>query len=286
VIITACTVVLAGSTLSSTTGRERSSTGSVSPRPAQYAGPSLTNLRVLPSSTTVTIDATATTTTTTTTPPSRRPTPRGPSCASSYDRPECGPPHWDPPVVDQPATLTVAIDPPRPRVGDLVTFTFHWSDADADLPYFNFFPGSSTCAANTRGEACDSEPARRWAPPAPVDPAPPALPVGPTSCHPVASGPWSPPPPSGAGGYVTETIVYPTPGTYTWFGDLTTSSSMYAAWARLNPIATTCGLPDPYDSAARIMQEIVVAPAANTTAPNRPSSPTSTTTLPNSAPRR
>jgi len=245
VILTACTVFLAGSALSSTTTvHEISSVASAAAAEApRYAGPSLTNLPLPPPRTE------PPTTTTTTAPP--RPVPRTPSCANSYDRPECGIAHWDPPVVDQPATLTVSIDPAQPKVGDLVTFTFHWSDADADVPYFDFCDGVSPCSRVS------------------------ARTTGPR--HP--TGPWTPPQARGADGYIIRTATYTEPGAYTWYADLATASSTYDAWAGLNPDAARA-LADPYRSGVQIQRPIVVTEAAPTPSTSTSTSTTSTTTLP------
>jgi hypothetical protein len=56
-------------------------------------------------------------------------------CRNSTN-PACGPMYYDPPMTNEPATITVSTSPPVPRAGDMVTFTVHVTDPDSF-----FFPG-------------------------------------------------------------------------------------------------------------------------------------------------
>ena len=241
-IITVGTVLLAGSAVpASISGQKISTTESPPPKSApRYAGPSLTILSLPPTS--------AAPTTTTTIP--ARNAPRGSQCENSYGRlAECGKGHWDPPIVNQPASLTVSIDPPEPTAGDLVTFTFHWSDADADLPNFYFCDGRD-CSEVRAARSCEFNP----------------------------TGPWTPPPPKGADQYIKRTAIYTEPGTYHWYADVITESSTYDAWAQANPNAA-CIFPDPYESGVQLEEPpVTVAPSSTTSSSSTTTTPTTSTT--------
>jgi hypothetical protein len=153
-------------------------------------------------------------------------------CLNSWDRPKCGAAHWDPPVNNQPATLEVDISPQFPREGEMVTFTFTWSDGDADrAPLFSFCSGLSDCPAATYGEFCETVP----------------------------TGPWSPPPVRRGRGRFVQTAVYPEGGVYAWHAELETDSSSYGELVERYPCLEE-QLKDPYASSASMRQPIVVYP--------------------------
>jgi hypothetical protein len=53
-------------------------------------------------------------------------------CHNSMN-PACGPLRYEPSITDQPATLTVKVSPNAPKVGEMVTFTFHATDPDSRI---------------------------------------------------------------------------------------------------------------------------------------------------------
>jgi hypothetical protein len=150
-------------------------------------------------------------------------------CLNSLGKPRCGEAHWDPPVVDKPATLSVDISPQVPREGQLVTFTFTWSDGDADTPLFSFCDGYSGCGYTKADHAC----------------------------RPESTGPWSPPAVRPGGGRIVKTFVYPESGTYNMSAGVDTESSAYQALIDRFPCLT---LPDPYQSSAGVAQQVTVVP--------------------------
>lgn len=204
----------------------------VAPR---YSGPSLARLSSITE---------PPTTTSTSVPPAKA---RPASCQNSYDRPACGTAHWDPPIANQPAELLVSIEPEHPHVGELVTFTFHWSDADADVPLLDFCDGQS-CSAVAASATCPFQP----------------------------TGPWTPPRFVAGRGDITAQTTYLKPGTYSWTAGLETVSSTYESWQSTH----RCSLPDPYASSTDQRHDISVmaAPEATTTSTSTTSTTSTTTT--------
>lgn len=151
-------------------------------------------------------------------------------CAHTHNHPECGTGHWEPPVQNQPATLhLVAISPPAPRVGQRVTYTFQWSDPDADTPFPAFADGQSSVIGGS--------PANTG-----------------TSCKP--TGAWSPPPAHGATATIVARTRYTSSGTYRWRISIRSASADYA-WALDGYVP--CALPDPYASSAQLAGRTVVS---------------------------
>lgn len=150
-------------------------------------------------------------------------------CAHTHDHPECGTGHWEPPVQNQPATLRlVAISPPAPRVGQRVTYTFQWSDPDADTPFPAFADGQWTGG--------------------------PALGNSGGNCKP--TGAWSPPPALGATATIVARTRYTSAGTYRWRISIRSASAAYA-WAPDG--YAPCALPDPYASSAQLAGRTLVS---------------------------
>jgi hypothetical protein len=150
-------------------------------------------------------------------------------CRHSWGKPRCGAVYWDPPVNNRPATLSVEIDPPTPREGQPVTFTFAWSDEDADVPSFSFCDGYSACGQVSATGSCPTEP----------------------------TGPWSPPAVRRGQGRFVQTVVYPESGVFHWSAGLETTSSSYQEFRAANPCFT---LPDPYASQTALLRPIIVVP--------------------------
>jgi hypothetical protein len=197
----------------------------------RYAGPPL---RVSPAS----IDPTTTSTTTTTRPAVATATVVRDSCANSWDQPRCGNAYWYPPVANQPAHLSVTISPDQPVEGEPVTFTFVWSDADADMSDFSFCDGVSGCAYANAASACGKHP----------------------------TGPWTPPAVRPQLRSITKTAIYPSSGTYHWDAVVTTYSSSYLELHEREPCLT---LADPYASGAELERVAIdVAPARRPSPPH------------------
>lgn len=130
---------------------------------------------------------------------------------------------------DRPARLTlVSIEPRTPRPDEFVTFTFRWSDPDADLPFLEL------CRP---GDGC------------PAPPLPPCVGSTPT-------GPWTAPAPRGASGELTKRVRFKRAGTYKWWSMIDTVSSSYEDLAAAHP---SCPLDDPYASRAILKGEITIA---------------------------
>ena len=58
-------------------------------------------------------------------------------CRNSYN-PACGPFHWDPPVQDLGATMTITWTPSQPKVGEKVTFRVVIEDPDDPSPHYTY----------------------------------------------------------------------------------------------------------------------------------------------------
>lgn len=92
-------------------------------------------------------------------------------CHNSMN-PACGRLRYEPPITDQPATLTVKVSPGAPTVGATVTFTFHATDPDSRIGASDIWcnNGGYSFGDGTDGIMCE------------------------TSCYPVPGyGPWDPP---------------------------------------------------------------------------------------------
>jgi hypothetical protein len=111
-------------------------------------------------------------------------------CRNSTD-PQCGPLVYDPPITNQPATLTATTTPATPTAGEVVTFTVHTADPDS------FIDPGMFCGQVSFGDGND------------------------TGCQVACAangpqyGPWAPPPPTAGDATFTMTHTYPRAGTYT-----------------------------------------------------------------------
>ena len=130
-----------------------------------------------------TVDSTPTTPTTRS--PSSKTAPEQPAvdpCHGSYD-PACGYFHWDPPVNNQPITITVTADKTDVHPGDTVTFTAVLSDPDAQPrvhcvewlwdpqgdggTYVDHGDGQDNCFTPPPCDPPDHQKAGGWTPPPP-----------------------------------------------------------------------------------------------------------------------
>jgi len=92
-----------------------------------------------------------------------------PGCHNSTS-PACGQLYYDPPITNQPASVSVTVSPKSPTIGQTVTFTLHARDPDSNLDStatwcndrgYTFGDGiESRCAV-----ACASRGYGRWDPP-------------------------------------------------------------------------------------------------------------------------
>lgn len=158
-----------------------------------------------------------------------------PVCRNSYD-PRCGEFYWDyDPATfpNAPLEITVEVQPAQPSVGEDVTITFTYFDADIEQ--------AANCAGPSRldpttyvdlGQSTFSCSLPSC-----------ALPTGPPR-----TGPWDPPPPPGSSGPQSRSYVvrFEAPGTYA--GTAEGRSQIFCSF-------------DGYDSVASVPFEITVLPA-------------------------
>jgi len=118
-------------------------------------------------------------------------------CRNSKDA-RCGTFRWDPsPGSNSPISISVAVSPENPHVGDVVTFTAHVVDPDASP----IIAGEQTCNPPGYGDVGTSRCTARCAAP--------------------GYGPWTPPARQRGERTVTYTHTYSDAGSYTahfWFG--------------------------------------------------------------------
>ena len=92
-------------------------------------------------------------------------------CRNSTN-PSCGPMFYDPPITNQPTSITVTTAPAVPRAGDAVTFTVHVADPDTPIserPCVEYTFGEGSARGGTCASHCPNIPARygAWEPPPP-----------------------------------------------------------------------------------------------------------------------
>jgi hypothetical protein len=126
---------------------------------------------------------------TTTTSTTAAPTTSTVACRNSTN-PACGPLHYDPPMTNAPATISVTTTPAVPRAGDVVTFTLHVTDADSRITSAN------PCMQYTFGEGVDGKC------------------IADCSAHAPQYGAWDPPPPEPGDATFTMRHAYATAGVY------------------------------------------------------------------------
>lgn len=183
--------------------------------------------------------------------------PARPTCRNSTD-PACGPPYWDPQPPHNTRIERIAIVPARPVHGDRVAIEVTWSDPDA--------PDGSVRVPCAR--VYERYVAGAWAPTG-EHPCTYVL----AACDPEVSGPWTPPPPSGAG---ARTVVIQlgeyAAGRYEATVEVYTSSEPTLDWP--------CGLPDPYGGEVVETITFEVAPPPSWTTTSAPPTTSPPTTVP------
>jgi hypothetical protein len=118
-------------------------------------------------------------------------------CRNSTE-PACGPFQYDPPITNQPATLTVvSVEPSAPNAGEKVAFTLHASDPDSFIPTDESCGPLAPAGIFAFGDGARGGCVAGCAAPGPQ------------------YGPWTPPPPIPGDATFTLEHAYPKTGSFT-----------------------------------------------------------------------